>query len=68
MGDRIPLFQAGIGPKGKSGRFSSDIGPSSDPRDTPEDSPYLNTNTWYKIEVQQYFDKAQDKVKTSLII
>ena len=63
VGDRIPLFQAGKTGAVKSARFSSDIGPSSNPRVT-ENSPYLNTNTWYRIEVQQYFNKAQDQVKS----
>ena len=44
VGDRIPLFQAGKTGTIKSARFSSDIGPSSNPRVT-ENSPYLNTNT-----------------------
>ena len=62
LGDRIPLFQAGKSGATKSARFSSDIGPLPDPRVTPKDSPYINANTWYRIEVRQFFDKAQDQV------
>ena len=65
LGDSISLFLAGINQGIKSARFSTDIGPLSDPRVTPpRDSPYLNTNTWYRIEVQQFFDKAQDQVES----
>ena len=64
VGDRIPLFQAGKSGATKSARFSSDIGPSSPNPQVTANSPYLNTNTWYRIEVQQFFDKAQDQVKS----
>ncbi len=67
MGDRIPLFQAGKSGTTKSARFSTDIGISSNPRVTAN-SPYLNTNSWYRIEVKQFFDKAQDQVEKALDI
>ena len=63
VGDRIPLFQVGIKQGEKTARFSTDVQPPSNPRVTEDfSSTRLNTNTWYRIEVQQFFDKAQDQV------